>query len=405
MLAICPGSARRTDSDWPRHAVLHAAIVAAVRIVVCLLTVSLIAAADVAVEIGPTAQPEQPVDEVTDSAEDRGERADELVIVPNPSYNPVFGAMLTVMGLYAYRPEGVTGRPWLAGAFAFGTQNGSWGAGAFHEARPGDDAWRIQAAAGYIDLRYGYYGSGEDSPLLDNPVELRQRVAAGGLTALKRLGDWTYLGPVLIWRDIRTSPDEPGPYGLELEQDIAGLGVKLLYDSRDEQFSPSRGVQAQARAMSEHMTTTDLGSVSFNDISYERFEASVNIYQLLASDTVLAARAATKWVSDNAPFFDQPFLGGGADLRGYAGEYRDRVLATTQVEVRRALPWRLGINAFAGVGAVAEDYDGLGDATARPSLGGSLTYLVAPVNRINARFDVAWGTEGWICYLSIGDAY
>lgn len=375
------------------------------RIAFALLLSALAAAAEVAVEAGSTAQPEQPVDEAADAAKDRNDRANELVIVPNPSYNPVFGAMLTVMGLYAYRPEGVTGRPWLAGAFAFATQNGSWGGGAFHEARPGDDAWRIQAGAAYIDLRYDYYGSGESSPLLDDPVELRQRVAIGGLTALKRLGDWTYLGPVLIWRGIRTSPDEPGPLELEQEQDIAGLGLKLLYDSRDEQFSPSRGINAQMRAMREHMTTADLGPVSFDDVSYERFEASANAYRLVAEGTVLAGRVATKWVSDEAPFFDQPFLGGGADLRGYAGEYRDRVLAATQVEVRRALPWRLGVNAFAGIGAVAGDYGGLGDATARPSLGGSLTYLVAPANRINARFDAAWGTEGWIFYLSIGDAF
>jgi hypothetical protein len=73
--------------------------------------------------------------------------------------------------------------------------------------------------------------------------------------------------------------------------------------------------------------------------------------------------------------------------------------------VRHALPHRFGVNAFAGLGAVAPSFAELPSAPLRPSLGGSLTYMVAPSNRINARLDAAWGDEGWTVYLAVGDAF
>ena len=371
----------------------------------CCLILLPLAAGAVEAEVQPVAEPTTEVDDQIDTAGQGGKRENELVVIPNPSYNPTFGAMLTVMGLYAYRPEGHAGKPWMAGAAAFATQNGSWGGLAFHEARPGDDAWRLQAAAGYIDLRYDYYGSGEDSPLRDDPVELRQRVAIGAVAALKRFGDYAYIGPVVTWRGIRTSPDDPGPLGLELEQSVWGLGLKSLYDSRDEQFSPSRGLNAELRLLEQSATDTTIGGFELPDERYERAEAICNAYRPLAAATVLAGRATVQWVSEDTPFYDQPFLGRGADLRGYSGQYRDRTLGAVQAELRQGLPNRFGINAFAGVGAVAPSFAELATSSLHPSLGGSLTYMVAPSNRINARLDAAWGDQGWTVYLAVGDAF
>lgn len=370
----------------------------------CCLALPLALAA-VEVEAQPTAQPDQEPDQAADAALDGAKRENELVVIPNPSYNPTFGAMLTLMGLYAYRPEGHTGKPWMFGAAAFGTQNGTWGALAFHEARPGDDAWRIQAAAGYVDLRYDYYGTGDDSPLYDDPVELRQRIALGALATLKRFGDWSYVGPVVAWRGIRTTPDEPGPLDLEVRQSVLGLGIKTLYDSRDEQFSPTRGQKAELRLLEQAEIAKTVGGIEMEQESYERLEAVWNGYRLAAKSTVLAGRVSLQWVSDDTPFYDQPFLGRGADLRGYSGQYRDRTLGAVQGEIRQGLPYRFGLTAFAGVGAVAPSIAELATAELHPSLGGGVTYLVATANRINARFDAAWGDEGWTFYLSVGDAF
>lgn len=356
-------------------------------------------------DLRPTPGPDEEPQQASETMNAGRQREDELVVVPNPSYNPTFGAMLTLMGLYAYRPEGHVGKPWMAGAAAFAAQNGSWGSFAFHEARPGDDAWRIQAGLGYIDLRYDYYGSGEDSRLADDPVELRQRMAIAGLVTMRRFGSYTYVGPVVAWRGIRTTPDMDGLDDLELRQSVAGLGAKAIYDSRDEQFAPSRGVNAELRLLEQSELEKSLLDRALEQRSYERIEASANAYGSLAASTVLAGRAAMQWVSDDTPFFDQPFLGRGADLRGYSGQYRDHALAAVQAEIRQGLPYRLGINAFAGLGAVAPSLPDLASASLHPSLGGSLTYMLAPANRINARLDAAWGDEGWTVYISVGDAF
>lgn len=372
-------------------------------IVACILVPAALLGAEL--EAAPTPQPDEEADQAAQTASDAPKRENELVVVPNPSYNPTFGAMLTVMSLYAYRPEGNTGRPWMVGGAAFAAQNGSWGAVGFQEARPGDGAWRIQAGAGYVDLRYDYYGAGPDSPLADDPVGLRQRVALAGIAVLKRFGTYSYLGPVVNWRSTRTTLDDQGPLGLEMRQDIGGVGVRSIYDSRDEQFSPTRGVNAEARFLGQAANDNTLGAMSLEGVHYERLELSASAYRIMAPGLVLAARAATQWTSDDTPFFDLPFLGRGADLRGYSGQYRDRTLSAVQVEARQELPHRFGVNAFAGIGAVAPSYAEQLSSELHPSLGVGLSYLVAPSNRIKARLDAAWGDLGWTAYIAIGDAF
>lgn len=331
--------------------------------------------------------------------------ADELVVVPNPSYNPVFGGMLTVLGLYAYRPTPTTRSPWLIGAGAFATQNGSWGIGAFQEARPGDDTWRIQAAVGYADLRYRYYGSGPSSPLLNNPVELRQRMSLVGGNVLRKAAEHLYIGPVASWRNITIDPELPIPGAPELHARIVSPGITAVYDSREQSFAPRSGSFGKVRLLKDFANDTQLGNVVLEDKSYERAQADANHYIALAEKTVLAVRVATQWCAKDTPFFDQPFLGKGADLRGYAGEYRDLVLTATQSEIRQDLAWHFGVIGFAGVGTVVPTYAALRDADWHPSLGGSVVYQVAPANHINLRFDTAWGDEGWTYYLSVGDAF
>lgn len=364
------------------------------------------AAEDQVVQAGPAPDLdalEQP-EETVEAALPRSP-ANELVVVPSPGYNPALGAVLTVIGIYAYRPTPATAKPWTAGALAFGSQNRSWGAAAFNRALIDDDRWRISAGAGYIDVRYDYYGIG-DSPLQGDPLPLRQRVAVIGGAPLLRVADRLYLGPSLMWRGIRTTCDDVRASGLELSQQLLGLGIDGEYDSRDEQYTPRRGWYLQGRWQENRGTELALGPFAEPGPDYSLAYLRINRYQPLTAQTVAALRASTQFASADTPFYDLPSLGGrGKDMRGYTGEYRDRVMAAVQAEIRQELFWRLGLVAFGGAAALAPSYAALMDADIHPCAGGGLRFLVATENRINMALDAAWGDLGWTWYLTAGEAF
>ena len=41
----------------------------------------------------------------------------------------------------------------------------------------------------------------------------------------------------------------------------------------------------------------------------------------------------------------------------------------------------------------------------RPYLGAGITYKIASDNHVNMRADVAWGVDGWVFYLGVGQAF
>ena len=331
--------------------------------------------------------------------------ADELVIVPSPRYGPGFGASLTIIGLYAYRPNPDQVKPWQAGAVIFGAQNESWGALVFNRAILGDDRWRLNTAAGYLDVRYDYYGVG-DTALRDHPLAIRQRIALAMASPLGRVADHLYLGPSLAWRSIHTTADASQEQSVALDQALLGLGVAGEYDSRDGQFAPRSGWFVEGRVHSEHGSSLAVGPQTVPGPTYATSYLRINRYQPLTASSLLALRAATQFAGADAPFFDLPTLGGvNKDLRGYNGEYRDHVLFATQAEVRQDLPARFGVVGFAGIGTVAPAYADLPTVGFHPSLGAGLRYQVAPANRINAAFDAAWGDLGWAWYLSAGESF
>jgi outer membrane protein assembly factor BamA len=372
-----------------------------------LVVLGTLAPAADAIVVGVAPEPEELVEQGPAGLPASSEPAtdDELVIVPSPRYSPGFGASLTLIGLYAYRPDPGQVKPWQAGAVVFGAQNQSWGALAFNRAILGDDRWRLDAAAGYLDVRYDYYGVG-DTILRDHPLAIRQRIALAMARPLGRVADHLYLGPSLAWRSIHTTADAGQEQTVALDQALIGLGIAGEYDSRDGQFAPRSGWYIQGRVHSEHGSNLGIGPGSVPGPTYATSYLRVNRYQPLTTSSLLALRAATQFAGADAPFYDLPTLGGiNKDLRGYNGEYRDHVLFATQAELRQELPARFGVVGFAGIGTVARTYADLPTVGFHPSLGAGLRYQVAPANRINAAFDAAWGDLGWAWYLSAGEAF
>ena len=78
----------------------------------------------------------------------------------------------------------------------------------------------------------------------------------------------------------------------------------------------------------------------------------------------------------------------------------------TQVELRSPLVfWRFGFVGFAGVGDVFNKASDLSFKNLKYSVGGGLRFVVKPAERLNLRFDYAFGKEGGYYYIMVAEAF
>ena len=146
-----------------------------------------------------------------------------------------------------------------------------------------------------------------------------------------------------------TSIGDARPRGVE-RGGLGVVGLGLLYDSRDSEFDPRRGLWARLEA------TAGIGTYATG-----RLQAELTGYHSwpLLDDLVLAARVGTEWTTGRVPYWRLPVVGGEQSVRGYPmGRFRDRGALVTNVELRQwitSFDWlnlRLGATVFSDAGRV-----------------------------------------------------
>jgi outer membrane protein assembly factor BamA len=352
------------------------------------------------------------LDETIAEAESIGLHGDlpasrEWVVAPIPSLSPAFGWTVALPVMVLYRPGEASpdSQAWVTGAGGFYAENGSWGAGLFHRMNFREDTWRVSGGIGYADVIYNFYGVGDIGGNPDRYIEINQEFLGASLEGMRRLRENLYCGIgfkgfTAEIKSLRFSfdiLDNLIPPWKNIVLDFRTIVPHLLYDSRDNEFYPSKGntIDFKANLSSEH-----LGS----DFDYQIYKFHWNHYRSITDNQVLALRIACKYAADNAPFFLLPAIGQGPDLRGYiAGLYRDRILLAGQAEYRLRLTDRIGVVAFGGVGGVASSWDDFDEAL--PSVGTGLRWVLARENQVSLRVDVAWGKKEREVYVGIGEAF
>ena len=76
----------------------------------------------------------------------------------------------------------------------FYTENGSWGVMALEAARLAHDNWRLRAMAAHMEIRYDFYGIGQDAGEEGRSVGIQQNMNMVVGAALKRVVPGLYLG-------------------------------------------------------------------------------------------------------------------------------------------------------------------------------------------------------------------
>jgi len=204
--------------------------------------------------------------------------------------------------------------------------------------------------------------------------------------------------------DVQNVPGRKGSF-------TSGLGLMLLWDSRNNTFSSSKGFYVQYYINKySHL----LGS-QFEFVSQT---LDVRKYVSASRTSVLAFQFLGYFNQGNVPIRTMANIGSGTIMRGYYdGRFTDKNLMAVQAELRQHLIHRLGVVAFAGAGRVARNFSEFfqsrsqsvsskGPISAlKPSIGVGVRFALDKAENLNMRFDVGFGKHSSGVYLNFSEAF
>jgi outer membrane protein assembly factor BamA len=329
---------------------------------------------------------------------------EDLVIAPIPGYASQFGWSLTLAGGYFLdigkkSPDTPAS---LLGGFVMGAENGSYAYGAGGNLHLLNDKFRLKFGAAYMDIRYQFYGVGNEQNDLGIGVDLLQNGPLYFATGSWRVWKKLYLGLGYSKGDIDTRlrieiPDQPF-FDPTLKLDIAAITIPIEIDSRNHQQFPRDGWLVKVRGM---VYRESVGS----DFEAETIKVMANRYLPMRDQDVLALRLTVKATSEDTPFFLMSSIGGSPDLRGYpSARYRDRMMYAMQSEYRWQYNDHWIFTGFAGFGEVAERFSDFGE-NFLPAVGVGARYVLSKKHRISLSADLAVGNDGVEFYFGVGEAF
>ncbi len=291
-------------------------------------------------------------------------------------------------------------RPNISGVFGFGTENGTWGAGA------GDIrnwmAGRLQtlAAAFTASVNLDFYGLGEDPVLAADPLRYSLEPLGGMVQGKYQLGDSRFfagLGYVYTTMDVAFKAPEgtPGLPDYASESRLGAILPSFSYDTRDNVFTPTKGlyVEATLAAFSEA-----LGA----DGDYQRGTLLAMYYRPLSEKLFFGLKGQATATRGEPPFYLQPFI----MLRGApAMRYQGEEVAQAEAELRWQFYRRLSLVGFVGTGIAQADLQDVERNRSVVTGGTGFRYELARKYGIHAGIDIAWGPDETALYVQIGSAW
>ena len=181
---------------------------------------------------------------------------------------------------------------------------------------------------------------------------------------------------------------------------ISGLGGVVKYDTRNNNFYPSKGYYILG---SYERFSSAIGS----DFNYNLTWINAIKYFDLGADRVIAANIYGRFMQGNVPFFHLSQVGGNSRMRGYyEGYHRDKQMLGWQVEYRTPVYWRFGLVGFVGNAVVGETINSLKMQNMLTTAGAGLRFKLDMERKINLRLDFGISsdrTTGF--YLTIAEAF
>ena len=297
----------------------------------------------------------------------------------------------------------------VAGAY---TGNGSWFVGGGHMGFFNQGRIRYRVGGGYGDVDLDFYSLGDRE--LQRPLSINSQAFMIFQSLKFKIGDLPlYIGPIQRYVDSELSPAvdlekvlPPGipPEFIERAEDLltsevttSALGVEVEFDTRDNVFTPTRGLYYD---FTYGAYRDDWGS----DIDYDWYSLTGLNYWNFTNSLRGGLRLYAESVDSDEilPPFAQPSI----SLRGIpAARYQGSNVGVLEGELTWEIDNRWSVLGFVGAGRAAESWSGLSDAGSNVTQGLGFRYLIARRYGLHMGIDVARGPEDTVWYIQAGSAW
>jgi hypothetical protein len=322
------------------------------------------------------------------------------IVVTEPAVG--YGGGGVGMFLRPRREAGSEGfaRPNISAIGALATENGTWAALAGDSSRWLDGRLRTLAGGGTGDVNLDFFGFGSDPDDANRAVRYSLRFTGAVAQAnwqLQPRSPWA-AGVRYVYANVDPSlRDEPIFPGLadRVRVTVSAPTAILEYDTRDNVFTPTRGVYAESAYL---VSREGLGATT----DFERFDQIVMGWQALPHDVTLGARVNYARASGGTPFFLRPYIAlrGVPDVR-YQG---DEVVAL-EIEGRWQFHGRWSVVAFGGFGRAWSRGEKLSFSQNIGAGGAGFRYELARKFGMHVGLDVAHSRGTTAVYFIVGNAW
>lgn len=324
-----------------------------------------------------------------------------FIPVPIIITEPAVDKGLGLAGQFLHPPASdgaAEGRTIVGGAM---TGNGSWGGGLLQQGAFGEGDFLYRLGGGIADVTLPIFPFGGSEGF-----DYEDRMKFGFANVRYQLPDTSFsLGPRFIYRTSDVSLNGEGPLAERVtdvldqyteEKQYVAIGLSAHQDTRDNQFTPTEGINAIARydAYSEAW-----GS----DKDFGVGALLLHGFYKLDDDWSAGGKVRFEAVTSGTPFFLAPAV----DLRGVQyGRYQGDTALSLEGEVRRQMSDRWALVAFGGYGETFVSSSKLYTAESGIwTFGGGIRYRIARKFGIDVGLDVARGPDSTIFYLQFGHAW
>ena len=263
------------------------------------------------------------------------------------------------------------------------------------------DRYRLSYTTFFYSFPSDFWGIGFDNGNDDgNKSEMRRWQAKAKVTLLRKLGDNLYAGPSATFDYVKGSRIERPELldGMDSETWNIGLGLSVVYDSRDVLTNPHKGYYLD---ISQSVRPKFMG----NDYAFATTDIQADGYWPTWKGATLAADFRTTLNFGNPSWAMMALLGNSYSMRGYyEGRYRDKHKAEAQIELRQHVWRRNGIVVWAGLGTVFGKFSQLRAYRLLPNAG--IGYRWEFKKDVNVRLDYGFGKGGQSGFIfNINEAF
>ncbi len=324
-----------------------------------------------------------------------------VLFIPTIITEPAVGYGIGGAAIYFHSSYSAKkGPPSMSGVLGAVTENGTWAAGLFHAGFWKKDNIRYMGAVAKFYANLGFYGSGNLNLIEDGSVnlnldawfllqQLKFRIAGsdffiGGRYMLMKT-DNKFEIPI----------DMPEDTAQEFSSTLSEVSLKLEYDSRNNIFTPTKGVLI---GLSGTYSDNWMGGEDL----YGRIGLVLIGYFPASNRVSVGIRHESNYTLGNVPFWARPIV----NLRGAPlMKYQNVNTTLMEAEISWNVFKRWYLSGFTGMGTAFSSFSEFDNGKSVTTLGTGFRYVLARKLGAHMGMDFAVSNDDYAFYIIFGTAW